>query len=328
MLSIPRDLYVYIPDFWMTRINFADMYGEAHDYEGGGLGLLNQTLLYNLGITADYYVKVNFDGLIGLVDAVGGIEMPVFCRLEDYWPYPDENGEYPRFVLEPGIHHLNGEQALWYSRSRKTTSVFSRERRQQQVLEAIWRRGKQANLFEAAPSLYDQWHHLFDTDLGVGNILALAVTGSQLSPADVNRFNIGAGQVKSYVTPYGGYVFLPQWEEIEPVLQGVLARPSSSRATRAPVPIDVWNGTGHADWDRLAAERLLHAGFLPNLDCGDGAVRPQTQLYFYGETTKGSGLASVQRIFHIPDTQVIMQKDPTQAVKLRLVLGQEYNPCR
>jgi anionic cell wall polymer biosynthesis LytR-Cps2A-Psr (LCP) family protein len=89
ILSIPRDLYVYIPDFWMSRINFADMYGEMNDYEGGGLGLLNQAMLYNLGISADYYIKVEFDGLIGLVDAMGGIDVPVHCLLEDYWPYPN-----------------------------------------------------------------------------------------------------------------------------------------------------------------------------------------------------------------------------------------------
>ena len=327
MLSIPRDLYVYLPDFWMTRVNFADMYGETYNYEGGGLGLLNQTLLYNLGITADYYVKVNFDGLIGLVNALGGIDMPVHCQLEDYWPYPNEAGEYPWFVLAPGIHHLDGEQALWYSRSRKTTSVFSRERRQQQVLEAMWRQAKSTNMLAAAPELYEQWHQLFETDMGVGKILSLAITAARLDPTNVDHYNIGYRQVKSYVTPYGGYVFLPVWEEIEPVLRQMLAPPASSRATQPAVPLEVWNGTGHATWDQLAADRLRHAGYAPILGHSDGKLYSQTEIIFFGSTTKGSGLNYLQALFDVPPANVIMQEDPTQGVKMRLILGQDYQTC-
>ncbi|MBS3785059.1 MAG: LCP family protein, partial [Anaerolineae bacterium] len=68
VLSIPRDLYVYVPDFWMSRVNFADMYGELYGYQGGGPALIQQTLLYNLGIPVDHYVRVDFDGFIGIVD--------------------------------------------------------------------------------------------------------------------------------------------------------------------------------------------------------------------------------------------------------------------
>jgi LCP family protein required for cell wall assembly len=228
MLSIPRDLYVYVPGFWMTRINFADMYGELNSYEGGGLGLFNQTLLYNLGISADYYVKVNFDGLIGIVDTLGGVDVPVHCKLEDYWPYPDEAGEYPWLVMQPGIKHMDGELALWYSRSRKTTSVFSREQRQQQVLEGIWRKGKQSNLFETIPSLYEQKSYLVQTDLGIGDMLSLGMVAARLEPVNLSRYNIGRAQVIPYVTEQGGNVFLPVWEAIQPVITNV---PPSRRRT-------------------------------------------------------------------------------------------------
>ncbi|MBN1259050.1 MAG: LCP family protein [Anaerolineae bacterium] len=327
MLSIPRDLYLYIPNFWMSRINFADMYGELYNYEGGGFGLLNQTMLYNLGITADYYVKVNFDGLIGLVDAIGGIDMAVHCRLEDYWPYPDENGEYPWLVLEPGMHHMNGDLALWYSRSRKTTSVFSREQRQQLVLEAMWHTGKQANLLEAAPSLLSELGHLYETDMGVGNVLELAFTAMELDVTDVRMYNIGYSQVESYITPKGGYVFLPVWEEMAPVIADVLAKPASSRAFQAPILVEVWNGSGHADWDRLAADRLEHAGYTPVIGASDG-IYPETRIIFFGGTTKGSGLAWVQSFFRVREENVAYLPDPNAAVKMRLIVGQDYVTCR
>ncbi len=160
VLSIPRDLYVYIPGYRLSRINVADMIGTQDNYDGGGLGLLNQTLLYNLGITADYYVKVNFEGLKTMVDALGGIDVPVHCRVYDYWPYPDENGEFQIITLEPGMHHMDGKLALWYSRTRKTSSVFAREVRQQQVLEGLWHAAKAADVFSLLPSMWEQYNYL------------------------------------------------------------------------------------------------------------------------------------------------------------------------
>ncbi len=328
MLSVPRDLYVYIPDFWMSRVNRADMYGEAYQYEGGGLGLLNQTLLYNLGISADYYVKVNFDGLIGLVNAMGGIEVPVHCRIEDYWPYPNEQGEYPRLILEPGVQAMDGELALWYSRTRKTTSVFDREKRQQQVLEAMWRKAKQVNVLATAPAVYEQTKHLFQTDLGMGNILALALTASQLDPVDVSLYNIGWRQVVPYTTFQGGNVYLPVTEEITPVIASVLAKPAPGRALQAAAQVEVWNRTGHSDWHWLAADTLYHYGYVPHLSEPDPNVQPQTQIFYFGESTKGSGLARLQWLFNVNQANTIHQADPNAPVKLRLVLGQDYNPCR
>lgn len=327
ILSIPRDLYIYIPGFWMSRINTADMTGTTHGYPGGGFGLLNQALLYNLGISADYYVKVDMAGLIGLVNAIGGIEMPVHCRLEDYWPYPNEAGEYDWLVLEPGLQHMDGQLALWYARTRKTTSVFSRERRQQRVLEAMWRQAQQANLLEAAPTLAQELGSLYQTNMGLGNIVALAVTAARLSPVDVRMVNIGREQVTAYTTPQGGVVFLPVWAELEPVLQDVLAKPASSRALQAPIPIEVWNGSGQAGWEYLAADWLIHAGYAPTFAPADG-LYPQTRLVFFGETTKGSGLSWAQSFFRVRQEHVLLLPDPAAPVKLRLILGQDYVSCR
>jgi len=183
VLSIPRDLYVYIPEFGMSRVNFADMYGELGGYEGGGPALLQQTLLYNLGIPVDHYVRTDFDGLIGIVDALGGVDIPVHCRLEDHWPYPDENGEYPIKVLEPGMHHMDGETALWYARSRMTSSVFARERRQQQVLQSIWRQSRSLDLLPRIPELWDPLRSMVVTDMAFGDVVTLADVAFRLDGA-------------------------------------------------------------------------------------------------------------------------------------------------
>ncbi len=327
MLSIPRDLYVFLPNLRMSRINTADMYGVMYNYDGGGAGLLNQTLLYNLGITADYYVKVNFDGLTQLVDFLGGIDVPVHCRLTDYWPIPDENGEFHQITLEPGLHHMNGELALWYSRTRKTTSVFARERRQQQILEAMWRKGKQANLLEAVPSLYPQLSHLFETNLPVDKIFSLALTARDLEMANVRLYNISREEVEPFVTYQGGSVFLPNFEKIQPVIEDVMVHPASNRALQDPIYIEVWNGTGNPNWDALAADRADHYGYIPILNPPDRYDYAQTQIVFFGGTTKGSGLPLLQALFDVPNDRVIMAEDPNSPYRMRLIIGQDYVTC-
>lgn len=328
VLSIPRDLYVYIPNMRMSRINTVDSYGERYGFDGGGLGLLNQTLLYNLGITADYYAKVDFNGLMGLVDMLGGVDVPVHCQLHDYWPVPDENGEYHILTLEPGMIHMNGELALWYSRTRKTTSVFAREARQQQILEAMWHKAKQSNLFTMIPSLYEQSRDLYQTDLGIGNILELGIVAAQLDSTDVRFYNIGRQETQFYITAQGGNVFLPVWEPMAEVIDAAIARPSPSRAARADIFIEVWNGSYALDRDWLAADTLERWGYTPIVAPADRLDYAQTQIVVFSSTTKGTGLSHIQELFHVSDANVIYAEDPASPVKLRLILGADYDPCR
>ncbi len=328
VLSIPRDLYVYIPNIRMSRINTVDSYGEHYGFDGGGIGLLNQTLLYNLGITADYYAKVDFNGLMGLVDMLGGVDVPVHCQLHDYWPVPDENGEYHILTLEPGLVHMNGELALWYSRTRKTTSVFAREARQQQILEAMWHKAKNSNLFAMIPSLYEQSRDLYQTDLGIGNILELGIVAAQLDSTDVRFYNIGRQETQFYITAQGGNVFLPVWEPMAEVIDAAIARPSPSRAARADIYVEVWNGSYAPDRDWLAADTLERWGYTPVVAPADRLDYPQTQIVVFSSTTKGTGLSHIQQLFHVSDANVIYAEDPASPVKLRLILGADYDPCR
>ena len=327
VLSIPRDLYVYIPNYKLNRINVADMVGTLNSYAGGGFGLLNQTMLYNLGITADYYIKVNFQGLKTLVDALGGIEVPVHCRVYDYWPYPDENGEYQIVTLEPGMHHMEGRLALWYARTRKTTSVFAREVRQQQVLEGLWHAAKVADVFSVLPSMYEQYGDMIQTDLDWGTLLKLGSLAARIDGTDVRLINIGSKQVKSYVTPQGGFVFLPVWDEISQTIDQALLPPASSRALLSAVQVEVWNGTGHGDWDRLAADRLYNNGFTPIINPADRRDYTHTSIQVFGTHAKGTGLSVVQEIFGISDSYVSYHDVDRGQIKLRIIIGSDYRTC-
>lgn len=76
LISIPRDLYVYIPNWTMNRINTAAPYG--------GVSRLKETILYNFGIPIHYHARVDFDVFKQIIDTLGGIEIAVSCQLEDW----------------------------------------------------------------------------------------------------------------------------------------------------------------------------------------------------------------------------------------------------
>jgi LCP family protein required for cell wall assembly len=327
IISVPRDLYVYIPTLWMSRINFADFYGDAYGYEGGGPALLRDTLLYNLGIRMDYYVRTDFDGLIGIVNTAGGVDIPVHCRLSDHWPYPDENGEYPILTMEPGVHHMDGETALWYARSRLTTSVLSRERRQQQVLYALWSKARGAGMLTQAPALWSQGQDMIKTDLILTDILELAQIAISLDDRSVRFYNIGAGAITPWTTPYGGSVFLPRWEEIQPIVAEAMAPPPEARLSRVYMPIEVWNGAPNEGWGWLAVDRLYRLGFPAEIGEADRQDYAETRLLIFNESVKGTGAGYLQQVFNISDSQVIHRPDESSAFGFRLILGTDYQTC-
>jgi LCP family protein required for cell wall assembly len=127
-MSIPRDTYVEIPGrIHKTKINGA--------YAYGGLQLTVDTVEKFLHVPIDYYVTVDFNGFKNIVDAVGGIDVNVPF---DFWEHTDT---HPRRTVyfHKGEQHLNGTQALAYSRMRKRDprGDFGREDRQQQVMLSI-----------------------------------------------------------------------------------------------------------------------------------------------------------------------------------------------
>jgi LCP family protein required for cell wall assembly len=327
LISIPRDLYLYVPGFWMSRINFADFYGESYSYEGGGVALMRDTLLYNLGIRTDRYIRTDFDGLIGIVDILGGIDIPVHCRLSDYWPYPDEDGEYPILTMEPGIHHMDGETALWYARSRKTSSVFSREWRQQQVLQTLWHKVRDDLTLSQVPGLWEQAQEMVETDLTFTDVLDLARVAFAQEDQNVRFYNINAGEVTPWVTIHGGSVFLPRWEAIQPIVAEAMGPASEARMNRTYLPVEVWNGTSNQDWDLLAVDRLYRDGFPAVVGETDRRDYVQTRLILFSGSVKGSGVDYVQQLFNIPDSQVIHQPDDASPFGFRLILGADYQTC-
>lgn len=137
MTNIPRDLYVEIPNYGGNKINAAHSLGENNGHPEGGPGLTAETIESEFDIPVHYYASLDFESFGKIIDAVGGVELDIKSSIDDpYYPAPGYDG-YEPFYIEEGTQTLDGETALKYARSRKTTSDFDRSFRQQQIVLAV-----------------------------------------------------------------------------------------------------------------------------------------------------------------------------------------------
>jgi LCP family protein required for cell wall assembly len=203
MLSIPRDLYVplYSP---AGAYESPDKVSEAFGYNGGGTSGIDAeiaTVENDFDVHVDHYVWIGLQGLINLIDEVGGIDVvathPV---MDDDYPYDVEGSTNPnaadRVAVLPGAQHMDGVEALEYVRSRHddVSEDLGRTVRQQQVLVALRQK-------------------LSQLTIGDVNSIAAALSGQVLTDVPLTQFplllglgkDIDAGNIQHvFITEYTG----------------------------------------------------------------------------------------------------------------------------
>ncbi len=202
LISFPRDLYVEIPGIGMERLNAAQEYG--------GFALTAATFMDNFGIKLDHYMLTNFSGFVSIVDTLGGISVNASMELYDVCALPQAVDGY--CYIPYGSNYMDGQTALWYVRSRHSSSDFDRTRRAQEVMIAIFQKAMGLNALSRGAELYNLFQNSVVTDLTVGTVLELLPMASNLisNPSLIRRFAIGTGQVSNYIVPStGAMVLLP-----------------------------------------------------------------------------------------------------------------------
>jgi LCP family protein required for cell wall assembly len=331
LISIPRDLWVSIPEWGNQRINTAYQRGVSVGYPGGGPGLLKDTILYNLGIRIDHTAMVEFDGFRQIVDTLGGVDVPVSCpytdwRLIDPSYNPENENNWHLYTTGPGVIHMDGDLALWYARSRQRSSDFDRGRRQQEVLRALFTQALQAGTLSRIPELYNNLRSTVETDLGLGDVLQLALYAPKMTNADIRSYYIRPPFVSSWITESGAYVLLPN----EGLLQSMLTEamsPSTQIVEKQAVVIDVMNGTAIEGYDTLAATRLNYAGYETH------SVPSDRQDYAYSvliDKTTAQDYSQSDPILNVMGMlpgSIVSSPDPNSKSHYLLILGYDYEPC-
>lgn len=331
MLSIPRDLYVYIPGWQMQRINTAFGHGE-HDGEGGAK-LLEDTIKYNLGLSIDHFARVDFNGFKQIVDDVGGLELSVDCTIQDWrLKQPDldqtveDNWEW--FTMPVGVHQFDGNLALWYVRSRHTSSDFDRGRRQQAVLRALWGRIRTLGLTDQIAEIWPQVTEIVTTDLTAQNLIDLAPLALSLDSSHIASYTFRQNlEVNGWTSPEGSSVLLPIRDAIAALIQRFLTPPTASQIAQESPTIEIVNGSGVRDFSRVAADRLAVEGFMPVIADQPAPVQTYTMIYDFTSSTKGTTLDTLKSVLRISDAGVVVQPDANRKTDFRVVIGSAYRSC-
>ena len=204
LLSIPRDTYVPIAcnNNRYAKINSSAAYGT---------GCVISTINKFLDINIDYYVKINFKGVVDLVEAVGGVEVdveaPTYMANAYGGKVCEQNSDRQwgdkLVCINPGLQVLNGEQALAYARCRHMYigSDLDRVRHQQQVVEALANKVLHFNSIKEFQDILNAVSKNIATNMDTDTILsgynvAKNVLGNKLSGKD--SLNIQKASLETY----------------------------------------------------------------------------------------------------------------------------------
>lgn len=194
MTSIMRDTWVSIPGrSSKAKINAANVYG--------GPELAVQTVNNNFGTEIEDYVLVNMTGLVGIVDAMGGVDLEISESerklaneyANQFWERADHGKAYSgsHYLEKSGMVHLNGLMALSYSRNRYSDSDYGRVMRQQKVLMALAKKASamdMTELMKVVPNLLAN----VETNLNMSEVTKLALKCMNADMENIQQFRIPA----------------------------------------------------------------------------------------------------------------------------------------
>jgi len=204
MMSIPRDLWVYIPGAQSyQKINAANDITNFSQtgYPNGGMGQLEQIVQTDLGIPIDYYALINYTAFQDAVNAVGGVTIDIKS--------PDPRGIYDSYThlkLPNGVVNLNGQEALDLARARGDTpagditygipnSDYTRTMYQREMLEALATKSKSIGVITnplKITSLFNALGNNVQTDLNLQDVLRLVQITKGISPTSLGSYEYSA----------------------------------------------------------------------------------------------------------------------------------------
>lgn len=270
MLSIPRDLWVHIPDDGHQKINNAYVYGQSINfnqdgYPTGGMGQLEQVVSQDLGIPIDYYGLIDYTAIRDTVDAVGGIDVNVHsCDPRGlYDPNRDYANRRSLVKLSNGWHHLNGIDALDLARARGDPSPygyaygfcnsdFTRTANQRMMLAALKNKIDSAGVL-ANPAklskLSDALGNNVKTDFKLNEVRRLLSLTQKINNGDVQSLSLdqanGKDLLQSYSAPDGESALIPAagLDNFSAIQAFIRQKTSSNAVTQEGATVAVLNGT-------------------------------------------------------------------------------------
>jgi polyisoprenyl-teichoic acid--peptidoglycan teichoic acid transferase len=221
-ISIPRDLYVEIPNVGYDKITRAYDYGSKADNGSfkGGAATMAATIADNFGVEVDGVVLTTFDGFVDIVDAFGGVDVDNPYDVYDA-QYPTTDYGYKEIHFPAGQIHLNGEEALEFARTRHQDGDDGRVMRQQLVIRGLLDRARDPKIAPKLPSIVKKHRKSVRTDLKTAEQLALALAAPSFTN-DGATFATLNGLIYPDTAPGGMWIYSGDWSQIPGYVQGFL----------------------------------------------------------------------------------------------------------
>lgn len=336
ILSLPRDMWVDIPNVGVDRINQANYFGEAYNYPGGGPALAVETVEALLGVKINYYATVNFDAFVEIVDEIGGIDIVVPEDIDDP-TYPDSCYGYDPFSIASGEQHLDGALALKYARTRATLGGdVDRAGRQQAVVlavrERILRLDMLPQLIRSAPAIWQTLQKNVRTNLTLEEALQLALLTQDIPRSSIKTAVIDYDYVYPETTLDGRQVLVPIRDNIRQLRNNLFTPPVIPTPQIENLPalmaseqarVGVYNGTAVFG---LAGE--TQAYLLANnvnvtaVGNADAATYRMTQIIDYGNHPNTQRF--LIQLMGIPPLNVSNGENPEGDFDILIILGNDW----
>ncbi len=216
-LSIPRDLYLEIPGYGYDKINAAYQFGLASspelDWEVAA-GLTARTIDYNFGVGIDGTAMTDMNRFPAIIDAVGGVDVDN--------PYAVDDPSWPEASFPAGPIHLDGDQALVFTRTRKMDGDGGRVMRQHLVLQSLLTELQTPETFARLPDLVASLGDAVRTDIPIDLQLRLIAMLPELSAEGLSFTNIDDQLWPGY-TNEGAWIYQGDWATLPGYVQDWLA---------------------------------------------------------------------------------------------------------
>jgi LCP family protein required for cell wall assembly len=217
VVSFPRDLWVKVPALYEMKINQVQALGGFEATAG--------MFQANFGVKPDYYVLTNFNGFIQFFDDQGGVDVQVGQELTDECSLPQRVNSM--CTVEPGTVHMNGATALWYVRSRHSSSDFDRLRRAQEVVYAIFKKLINNISLSKLSEIKAGLQNNIETNLPIEKAISFLPVAAHVleAPQEIKTFAIDEKQSTPSWSWNGLWILLPDTEAIKGVLRDAGIKP-------------------------------------------------------------------------------------------------------
>ncbi len=295
---------------WFTSVRNRDDLFPGTDRTRGynGLKAIMGTLY---GLDIRYFVEVNFEGFVRVVDALGGVTINVQIPVVDD-RYPGENGWLERIYIPSGIQHMDGRQALRYARSRHSSTDFDRGLRQQRVLLSLREQADPQALIPHLPELVSALKQAVRTDIPIEQLDELLGLAAAIDTKNIRSYVFSPPLYQEeFQSSPRGYIIVPRLEAIRAAVRNAFTTDPADEALRqrlAEEGASVWvlNSTGLRDRGAKLASYFEYYGLAASAprQTPQGGVQPDSTIIVYNgaETGLAATVAYLEELLGVPAT--------------------------